>query len=299
MRYDKPPLSFEEQADRLIDRGLVADKALLISRLKNVNYYRLSGYLYPYRQDNDNFKLGTTFEKVWQHYAFDRHLRLMVMDAIERIEISLRTQLIYIFAHETKSFGYFDIETYPNQTVEEYTRLLQTIAREVKRSKEKFVEHFSNKYGDMHKILPIWMSGEIVSFGCTLTMYRGVSDKIKQNIASHYGISDEVLSSWLKTINVIRNICAHHSRLWNRILGVKPFIPRKNKYPEWHDPVKIVQDRIFGVLTIFSYLLKIIAPQSKWKSRFLNLLDEYPEISRWSMGIPDNWKESPLWKRKE
>jgi len=135
-----------------------------------------------------------------------------------------------------------------------------------------------------------------MSFGCALTMYRGVSAQIKQKIANHYGIPDEILTSWLKTINVIRNICAHHSRLWNREMGVKPYIPRKKKYPQWHEPVAVSQNRIFGVLTIFHYLLKTIAPQSNWKARLCSLLDEYPDISRWSMGFPDNWKESPLWK---
>jgi abortive infection bacteriophage resistance protein len=90
MNYDKPPLSFAAQADLLLKRGLIADRTLLIDRLKNVNYYRLSGYLYPYRLANDNYKPGTTFDKVWRHYTFDRQLRLIVIDAIERFEVSIR-----------------------------------------------------------------------------------------------------------------------------------------------------------------------------------------------------------------
>ncbi len=133
-------------------------------------------------------------------------------------------------------------------------------------------------------------------FGCTMKMYRGVTDEVRRNIAGHYNVPDEVLTSWLHTINVIRNICAHHGRLWNRELGVKPFIPRKSKYPQWHAPVAIPQNRIFGVLTILCYLLRITAPHSKWEGRLVALLEEYPEISRRSMGFPDNWKESPLWQ---
>ena len=298
MKYDKPPLSFEEQADLLIKRGLVVDRELLICRLKSVNYYRLSGYLYPYRQPNDNFKTGTTFEKAWCHYTFDRRLRLIVMDAIERVEVSIRTQLIYILAHESGAFGYTKQEILPNLNTEDYLRWVEEINKEVSRSHEQFVGHFRKKYGDSHALLPLWMAGEIMSFGCMLTMYRGITDAFKKEIAAYYGIPDEVLTSWLQTINVIRNICAHHSRLWNRELGVKPYIPRKNKYPQWHEPVLIPQNRIFGVLTILRYLLRIIAPQSKWEARLFMLLDDYPEISRWSMGFPDNWKESPLWKQK-
>lgn len=296
MKYDKPPLSFEEQANLLIKRGLIVDRDLLIGRLKDVNYYRLSGYLYPYRQSNDNYKTGTTFDKVWRHYTFDRRLRLIVMDAIERFEVSIKTQLIYALAHSTGAFGYAAASNFPGLSAEDHGRLIKTIADEAERSKEKFVDHFKNKYGDKQEHLPLWMAGEIMSFGCALTLYRGVSDKIKRNIASHYGIPDVVLTSWLHTINVIRNTCAHHSRLWNREFGVKPFIPRKNKYPDWHEPVAIRQNRIFGILTILHYLLRISAPQSNWKTRLCALLDEYPEISRWSMGFPDNWKDSPLWK---
>jgi len=298
MKYDKPPLSFEEQAGLLVKRGLVVDSAFLIDRLKNVNYYRLSGYLYPYRQakDNDSFKLGTTFEKVWRHYTFDRRLRLIVMDAIERVEVSIRTQLICILAHESGAFGYTKQEILPNLGTEDYLRWVSEINKEVSRSHEQFVEHFRRKYGDSHSILPLWMAGEIMSFGCMLTMYKGMADTFKKEIAVYYGIPDEVLTSWLQTINVMRNICAHHSRLWNRELGVKPYIPRKNKYPQWHEPVPIPRNRIFGVLTILRYLLRIIAPQSQWETRLFTLLNEYPEISRWSMGFPDNWKESPLWK---
>lgn len=297
MKYEKPPLTFEKQAELLLSRGLIADKSFLINCLKNVNYYRLSGYLYPYRQSDDTFKEGTTLEEVWRHYTFDRRLRLIVMDAIERIEISVRTQLVYYLAHKTKAFGYIEPKELPKLSAVEHRRLLKTIQDESKRSRENFVGHFINKYGDCHKYLPIWMTGEIVSLGVLFTMYRGLPDIVKREMGQYYGIPDQVLTSWLKTINVIRNICAHHSRLWNRVLGVKPFIPRKNKYPQWHNPVSISQDRVFSVLTIFRYLLKIIAPQSNWNNRFSALLDEYPDISKWNMGFPDNWQRSPIWKK--
>jgi abortive infection bacteriophage resistance protein len=296
MKYGKPPLFFEEQADKLIARGFIADKVLLVERLRHVNYYRLSGYLYPYRQPDDHFKPGTTLERVWRHYTFDRRFRLIVMDAIERVEVSFRTQLIYAFAHATGAFGYTKERSLSGLSNVEYIRWIEAVKKEVVHSRETFVEHFKRKYGDKHDFLPLWMAGEIISFGCTLTMYRGASGEIKKKLSEFYHVPDLVLTSWLQTINVVRNICAHHSRLWNRELGIKPLLPNKHKYPEWHVPVKIPQNRIFGILTILRYLLRVIAPQSRWESRLLALLEEYPEISRWSMGFPDNWKDSPLWK---
>jgi abortive infection bacteriophage resistance protein len=359
MQYDKGHLSFEEQAERLIARGLIADKALLVKRLKDVNYYRFTGYLHPFRLENsDNYRPGTTFEKVWRHYAFDRRLRLIIMDAIERIEVSVRTQLIFELSKETGAFGYATPEGLPKLRPDEFMKWLNSITEEVGRSKEIFVGHFFEKYGDSHPVLPLWMAGEIMSFGGMLTMYRGVAPDIKRRIAAHYEVPDEVLTSWLQVINVIRNICAHHGRLWNRELGYKPLIPGKNKYPQWHTPVPIIagakiqrskllsehpelagdlcaifQDlggdylmckpdteaiisrsslphplkvylrkicqapyRTFVVLTIARHFMKRIAPQSRWEQHLLDLLKEYPEVSRWSMGFPDNWKESPLWK---
>jgi abortive infection bacteriophage resistance protein len=296
MKYGKPPLSFEDQADKLIARGLIVDKALLVERLKHVNYYRLSGYLYPYRQTGDHFKPGTTLEKVWRHYAFDRRLRLIVMDAIERVEVSVRTQLIHAFAHATGAFGYTEERSLSGLSHVEYARWIEAVKKEVAHSRETFVDHFKRKYGDKHDFLPLWMAGEIISFGCTLTMYRGASGEIKKRLSGFYHVPDLVLTSWLQTINVVRNICAHHSRLWNKELGIKPLLPNKHKYLEWYVPVKIPQNRIFGILTILRYLLRVIAPQSRWESRLRALLEEYPEISRWSMGFPDNWKDSPLWK---
>lgn len=296
MKYDKGHLSFEAQADLLIQRGLIADKALLISILENVNYYRLSGYLYPYRQPDDTFRPGTTLARAWRHYTFDRRFRLIVMDAVERVEVSVRTRLIYELSSLNGAFGYAEPAALPQLSPAEHTRWIEEIQKEFARSRETFVVHFKDKYGDVHQFLPLWVAGEIMPFGCTMKMYKGVADGVKRNIARHYNVPDEVLTSWLHTINVIRNICAHHGRLWNRELGVKPFIPRKSKYPQWHAPVAIPQNRIFGVLTILRYLLRITAPQSRWESRLIALLEEYPEISRWSMGFPDNWKESPLWQ---
>lgn len=296
MKYDKPALSFEQQADRLINRGLIASRDLLVERLTSVNYYRLSGYLHPFRlRDDDAFYPGTTLEKVWNRYTFDRRLRLVLMDAIERIEVDVRTSLIYRLAHSSGPFGYTDIANLPNIERDRHGNFLSKLYEETKRSSESFVRHFRAKYGDQHGYLPIWMAGEIFSFGMTFTLYTGSEKRIKQEIASRFGVSDDVLRSWLLALNTVRNICAHHGRLWNRGLGTKPKIPSGSKHGPWHEPVEIENKRVFAILTICRYCLVRIAPQSSWTARFLALLDEYPEIPLRSMGFPENWKESPIW----
>jgi abortive infection bacteriophage resistance protein len=105
-----------------------------------------------------------------------------------------------------------------------------------------------------------------------------------------------VLKSWLITLNTVRNICAHHGRLWNRELGTKPRIPRQKRYPAWHVPVEVNGDRVFAVLTICAYCMGRVSPGSSWPRRLEELLRKHPRIPRGSMGFPNNWIESPLWK---
>ncbi len=295
MRYTKPHLTFKEQANQLILRGLVADRERLIHTLQRVNYYRLSGYLDPFRNADDTYKEGTTLEKVWRRYAYDRRLRLLLLDAIERIEISVRTQLVYHFSHKYGPFGHILHENLAKIHPKVFADWLNRLQKETTRSQEIFVEHFQRKY-DEHEQLPLWMACEIMTFGSTLTFFKGVSPSIKRILAKEYRIPDEVLHSWLRALNAIRNICAHHGRIHGRELGYKPKLPYPNKYPEWHYPVTIPNNRIFGILTICRYLLRIIAPQSQWSNNFHTLLDEYSEIPRQPMGFPDDWELCPIWK---
>lgn len=296
MKYAKPALSFEQQADQLIGRGMAGDRAVIISRLASVNYYRLSGYWFPFRNADDTFKDGTTFDGVWDRYVFDRRLRLHVMDAIERIEVAVRSQLAYHHAHEHGPFGYAsDPASMPKLTTQLHADFVLRIEEEVRRSKEVFVKHFRDKYGKDHAHLPIWMAAETMTFGSVLSLFKGSSHRIKQAVSSLFGMPDRVFDSWLMALNTIRNICAHHGRLWNRELGVKPVIPLATGYPDWHTPVVVQNNRMFGVLTICRYCLSRIAPQSHWADRFRVLLAEFTRIPIRSMGFPIDWEKCPIW----
>jgi abortive infection bacteriophage resistance protein len=210
MQYSKPPLTFEQQAQQLLNRGLQADKSELISRLESVNYYRLSAYLHPFRQESsDTFITNTTLDEVWKCYTFDRQLRILIMDAIERIEVAVRTRLVYCFAHKYGAFEYLNFSCLPNLERYKYDRWIDDMGSEVKRSRETFVKHFQTKYGDKHDLPPLWMLCEVMSFGKMLTLFNGVDNEMQRLIAREYDIEDRILKSWLGSLNVIRNICAH------------------------------------------------------------------------------------------
>jgi len=297
MKYAKPPLTFAEQADLLISRGLEGDRDLMIERLSSVNYYRLSGYLYPFRGSGDSFAQGTAFESVWSRYAFDRRLRLLTLDAIERIEVAVRTWIAYHHSHAYGPFAYaVDPSSMSKLKGSRRDKFLDHVKDQIADSKEPFATHLRRKYENCGDFLPVWAATEVMTFGTILTFYRGTTSRVKRNVANEFGLPAEILESWLLTLNSIRNICAHHSRLWNRVLGTKPKMPRVRDYPEWHSPVCIENDRVFGVLTICRYCLSQIAPQSGWKDRLENLIAAFPSVPLLDMGFPPNWRDSAIWR---
>ena len=182
MKYTKPALSFEAQADLLLSRGLIASREELVTRLESVNYYRLSAYWHTFRQDGiETLKPGTTLETVWQRYVFDRQLRLLTMDAIERVEIALRTHLVNRHTLVHGPFGYLDRAHLQNMSVEQHREFLSKIRKEASHSREDFVCHFNGKYTS-ETDLPLWMACELMTFGGMLTLYRCVETPIKQSM---------------------------------------------------------------------------------------------------------------------
>jgi len=311
MKFTKSFLTYEQQADLLLARGLQGDRTTLISHLQSVSYFRLSGYWHLFRKPDparrgtklDDFAPDATVERVWDRYVFDRRLRLLVMDALERIEVDARTRLAYLHSEKHGPFGYADDPaTLPGLTVPARTKFLDTFRNYLAESDEDFVVHFRTKYGSDHNDLPIWVACELMTFGNLFTFFRGCKPDIQKELAKRYGISDAVCQSWLKTLNTIRNICAHHARLWNRVLGVKPMIP--NKDPKWKYEVDtasgkqlipIPNDRVFSILTICRHCLDVITPGHSWTERFQKILAEHPDIPRAGLGLIPDWDKHPLW----
>ena len=302
MKYKKPSLTFSQQAQLLLDRGLIVnDKDELIKYLKQVNYYRLSGYLYSFKSNDpktliETYKPGTTLEIIQNRYEFDRQLRLILMDAIDRIEITiLRTLVVEKNACKFGPFGYVQKANYnPKITSSCHRKILSDILNDEKRSYEEFIKRYRSKYTS-EKYLPLWMVVELMSFGQLFTFYQNQHLSVKKSVANEFKIFPPVLDSWLHTINYIRNACAHHVRLWNKPLPIKPKIPDKKHDINWYNPIKINNDRIFVVLCIISYLMNLISPESRWEKKIISLISENPEIPIKNMGFPTNWLETSFW----
>jgi abortive infection bacteriophage resistance protein len=191
-RYNKPALTIDEQLALLESRGMsVQDRSQARRTLGNVSYYRLSGYWYPFREIDgygqrlDSFRRGTTFEKVIDLYEFDRQLRIELLDAIERIEIAMRTGLTYAFAHHAGAFGHTDAKWFRRGF--DHASWIARIEDETDRSREKFVEHYRVKYDGFPR-LPLWMATEVMSFGSLSHLFKNVVPPVRTDVATRIGV---------------------------------------------------------------------------------------------------------------
>lgn len=298
MNYNKPAINIQAQIAKLKTRGLViADDNKAASYLSNISYYRLRAYTYPF-QDNTNpdhpFLYPIAFEEIINLYVFDRQFRLFVLDAIEKIEISMRTQVIYQWALNHGSHWQLDGSLFRNsvQFAKDYTRLQQ----EVDRSVETFIDHYKTNYSNPVEP-PAWMSLEVSSFGLLSLMFRNLKiGKEKKEITKYYGLNDVgVLESWMHSFSNIRNICAHHSRLWNRRLTAHIKLPTHPKNSFINNKF-ILPYKMYASLCCIKYVLDIISPNNTFKERLLELMKTCPLAQEKEMGFPKNWKEDNFWK---
>ncbi len=170
--------------------------------------------------------------------------------------------------------------------------------RTIERSKDDFVEHYKAKYG---LPLPIWVAIELWDFGLLSTFYKGMSVKDKTVIAKRYGISDwQIMESWLRTLNYVRNVVAHHNRLWNRNLVDQPKLPKKGEMPEFDSFLNNVDitSRIYIVLCILAHFIGCICPRSSWRARLAGLIKLFPlsaHVNIEDMGFPTDWDKHIFW----
>lgn len=296
MKFDKPPLSFEQQLDRLIDRGLhVDDREHALHVLQHVNYYRLAGYLLPFEQDHATHALrpGTTMAAVMAIYRFDRELRLLVLDAMERVEVSLRTAWAYHVAHHASPHGYLDCRH--AASAKRFAQQLATLEREIERSRETFIAHHRNKYTDPD-LPPSWVACEVMSLGQLSKWYALLRPmSIRKHVARPYGLDQQVLESALHHLTYVRNVCAHHARLWNRSLVVTWKAPAKGAAVLREALGEPESRQLYNSLCLMAYMMEVISPGSSWRSRLKALVAKYaPDVS--AMGIPADWRERRLWR---
>ena len=314
----KPFKSVDDQIAILQDRGMeICDDEFARRALREIGYYRLSGYSYPYRAVqaetgllSDNFIEGTTIEKVVKLYRFDQELRAVTGLQLAKIEIVLRVMIshelgrvdpyIHLSPHKLGKKAWDKANA---RSTEQYAMWLEKYSIAVVLSNDDSVVHYKKKYD---AILPVWVAVHVLDWGSLRMLYDFARDEQRIAVANQLNISESQLSSWLLCLNDVRNVCAHHGRLYSRTFPKSPmltgedhelgFLRRFVLDDAKEGNRKEKKGKCFAQFTIIQYLL------SKMNLEGINdlphLLHKFPEVSPVSvkdLGVPENWEELPLW----
>ncbi|MEI6758251.1 MAG: Abi family protein [Chlorobium sp.] len=300
MHYQKLSIPIDAQIQQLKLRGLlIADDSLAEHYLKNISYYRLAGYWWPMQSDKVNhvFKPSSRFEDVVALYSFDSELRLLVFNAIERVEIALRTRMINHLSHEVDPWWFENPSIFKNSSA--FAENLQSIDRDLKHSKEVFIDQHYQKYHADRRRPPAWKTLEVVSFGLLSKLYGNLGSKIaaKDTIAKELNtVNHTYLRTWLQALSQIRNICAHHGRLWNKNLPGRPkLLPRPPASWLTMVPPVFEHHQLYVHICCIKYLLDAISPGHKFLSKLKTLFGKYPTVDLKALGFSEIWEKEPLW----
>lgn len=295
----KVPKSIQDQITLLKERNMAfKDEANAPHFLKNISYYRLKGYWWEMQKDKVNhiFYPNSYFEDVIDHYNFDRHLRLIIFNAIERIEIALRTKLIYHMSLGYGSEWYLDPQLFDKQKF--YLGFLGKMFNDLRGSSEEFIKKHYDNHPEEHP--ESWKALEVLTLGTLSKLYQNIDHQLpeKQKIAREFGLNNQkYLTSWLLSITLVRNIIAHHGRVWNRVIINKYDWPKNtpkdllNYIPNAHQ-----RRKLFPLLSAIIYMNNEISPGHHIKTELLDLFNAFPEIEMYKMGFPKDWKNQPIWK---
>lgn len=249
--------TYGEQVDILAQRGMdMGDRELAIQTLRRVNYYRLSGYWYPFRKQTssgrqDDFYAGARFSDVVALYNFDARLRAATFSALMPVELAIRALLGHELGRIDPCAHLIPSKLGPTaQSGDRYPRWLERYKGELNKSREDFVAHHDKKYGGR---LPVWAATELMDWGSLTYLYGFAPRHVQDTVAEACGLSAPQLTSWLKSLNLVRNTCAHHGRLFNRVHTIVPKLPKVGRHPDL-DAVSTEWNRTFGQLTLIQFL---------------------------------------------
>ncbi len=297
MKYKKTAISISEQIERLKQRGLnIEDEDKASHYLGNISYYRLRAYTYPFQNNKDSnhpFIKEISFEEIISLYVFDRKLRLLLFNALEKLEIAFRTQIIYHYSLKYGAHWHLNPKLYTNH--DDFTRHMTSLEKEINISKETFIKHYKKTYVEPIQP-PAWMSLEVSSLGLLSQIFTNLkNNECKTEITYYFGLKKVgLLENWLRCLRLLRNICAHHGRVWNRRM-TKIGFPRKplnNFIPTTH----VLPYKIYAYTCAIQYILNIISPGHSFKERYIELMDNCPLAQEKEMGFPKYWKDTTFWR---
>lgn len=289
--YTKPALPPPDLLAHLQARGLSCpDPVAALHLLEYVGYYRLLVYMRALQQADPctgtrTFLPGTDFDDVLHLYSFDRGLRLLCMDAIERIEVALRAAIVSEVA--VAHGPHFFLEPHHFERVAAFVEFYQTACRD---KRYLAIRHYEQRYS-APELAPIWAIMEAITYGSLSRLFSGLKLAHRKAIARRFGYDETVLGSWFRALNLLRNMCAHHNRLWNAPMHVDQPVGAKKLRGELGRT-----DVLYARLVVLAALLDVMDAGAEWKRRLIELIDRYPRVPHDVMGFPDDWQTRDFWR---
>jgi len=266
------------------------------------------------------FKDGAGLDQIYSLYQFDSSLRQIAMAALERVEVAVRAAISNHMGPTYGTHWYLERERFNDHY--QHDGLLNNLHTQLEKERRKFsrerrqienssasperqarqIDHrkhdnyirfYAETYTDP-PLPPSWAMTEELSLGGISHLYRGLAhDRDRKQIAHYFDLPQSVLGSWLHTLTFVRNICAHHARLWNRELAVPPRWPGNLPKPDGDNRTQPPR-RYITIAAMLCYLCKQIAPDSGWLAKLVDLTEEYPSIPRERMGFMPDWQDQLL-----
>ena len=295
--FTKPYSTPQQIVQILKSRGMhFSDESKAESYLMNIGYHRLSAYIFPFYKIPKSdwiLKDGTTFEQVITLYRFDKKLRIVLFNEIEKIEVAIRSVLANIGCQELgDKYWITKAEYFAN--AEKFRQTLAVIEKDLTSSKEEYIEKFKQNYTEGYP--PAWMITEVLSFGNLNYIFSNIANnRLRKLIAGYFGLKPQVFTSWLTVLVNLRNMCCHHVRVWNRDFMLNPTAPRKASRI-WIDTSRINKNKMFFRLCIIRYFLSAISPDNNFNGKMADLLSMFPSVDITAMGFCKDWKNAPLWQ---
>ena len=295
----KPHLTYEAQLELLKSRGMQAsNEELALSLLKQVGYYTLSGYSLPYRlrgadgTRTERFRPGTSIESIKALWDFDARLRTVAFSIVAHTETHIRALLAYSLGSVDPQI-HLKPELLSIDSGTNYPKWRQTFEKKLADSREEFVVHHrTNRAG----LVPIWVAVEVLDWGGLSHLFSMAPLKVRTAVASEFNLNAAQLKSWLRCLNVVRNVCAHHSRFFNRYYSLTPKLPPPGTSTSLAAAHQAA-DTTFGMLTLLQHLGSFCTGAN---ARSLPaVLATFPVASGLdvrSTGAPLNWSDLPLWR---
>ena len=282
--------SLDEQIAILKSRGLnIPDVDTAKQFLYHNNYYRISGYSLTLRK-HDVFAKSATFQNIVDIYDFDHKLRHILLKYIEIIEVEVKSIYSYEFTKVYGATGYLDASHFTNPT--KHTDILANAeAQKAKRSPhEAYLKHFVE---ELKQDVPLWAYVDLLTISDISFLYSISEPAIKTTVANALGITKKgayLVGRFMHSMTIIRNLCAHGSRLYNRLFEQKPNLNRKELLLLRKDSNGTVDNaHLFGFILIMRRLLSTADFQAL-KAEIIALMKKIPFVEMKYYGFPDNWQ---------